>query len=74
MGGGDDEPVVDERSAAEEQPVQSYGRLPRVFAQDRVVAADDSSVFAAATATVQELRSLFFGRCPAMAMAAAADV
>lgn len=71
MGGGYDEPVVDECSAAEEQPIQSYGHVPRVFAHGRIVAADDSTILAAsgnataaATAAVRELWSLFFGRCP----------
>lgn len=47
MGGGDDELVGDQRAAAEEQPVQRYGRLPRVLADLRVGAADDPPVVAA---------------------------
>lgn len=44
MCGGDDEPVGYQRSAAEEQPVQRHGRVPRVFADIRVRAADNPPV------------------------------
>lgn len=51
VGGGDDEPVGDQCAAAKEQPVQRYGRLPRVLADLRVRAADDSPVVAARRST-----------------------
>lgn len=46
MSGRDDEAVGDQGPAAEEQPVQGHGRLPRVLADVRFRAADDPPVVA----------------------------
>lgn len=60
MRGSEDEPVADERAAAEEQPVQRDGRLPRELARVHVCAADDPPVGPA----VPECPAHAFVRCP----------
>lgn len=50
--GGDDEPVGNQGSSAEEQPVQGHCGVPRVFADVRLCAPDDPPVVAVASPVI----------------------
>lgn len=73
VGGGDNEPVCDQRSPAEEHAVNGYGHMPSMLPDSRVGAADNPPVV---SFIVQELlgrmRLFPVGRLAAAAAAVAA--